>query len=155
MIQILGNEESVKTLLRSFHSTLEFERSENPNCPLHEVIDNFVNNEASMEQGMKEYHAYLNEENRKNQRLLKVIKSVKGKTFYKHILDIIEESEGIKGLACIVKEPTGKFQEEKHGKEINGIWVSQWSVGMEGDSWEGIVCVQIKPNKYLKFPFSM
>ena len=70
-------------------------------------------------------------------------------------MEIIEESEGIKGLAEIVKEPIGAFQKEKYGRQINGIWVEQWTVGMEGDSYEGFVCVQIKPNKYLKFKYSM
>ena len=59
------------------------------------------------------------------------------------------------GWAEIIKEPIGKFQEEKYGRQINGIWVKQWSVGMEGDSWEGFICVQIKQNKYLKFGYSM
>ena len=108
-----------------------------------------------MQKGMQEYYDYLNEENKKNHRLLNAIKKVKGKTFFKYLMEIIEESEGIKGLAQIVKEPTGKFQEEKYGRQINGIWVEQWSVGMEGDSWDGFVCVQLKENKYLKFGYSM
>jgi len=104
---------------------------------------------------MNEYHDYLNELDRKNKRLLKAIKKVKGNTFYKYLLQIIEESEGISGLAEIVSKPVGEFQAEKYGRQIKGIWVSQWSVGTEGDSWDGIVYVEIKPNKYLKFNYSM
>ncbi|HUM52922.1 MAG TPA: hypothetical protein PK431_13955 [Chitinophagales bacterium] len=124
-------------------------------CELKKIVDEYVGNEISMQKGMQEYYDYLKEENRKNHRLLNAIKKVKGKTFFKYLMGIIEDSEGIKGLAQIVKEPVGKFQEEKYGRQINGIWVEQWSVGMEGDSYEGFVCVKVKPNKYLKFGYSM
>ena len=70
-------------------------------------------------------------------------------------MEIIEESEGIKGLAEIVDKPVGKFQEEKFGRQIKGIWVEQWSVGMEGDSYEGFVCVESGKDRYLKFGYSM
>ena len=108
-----------------------------------------------MQKGMEDYFNYLGEVDRKNRRLLKAIKKVKGKTFYKYLMEILEESEGMSGLAEIVKEPTGEFKAEKYGRQINGIWLNQWTTGMEGDSYEGIVCVQLKADKYLKFSYSM
>jgi hypothetical protein len=124
-------------------------------CEVRELAESYVDNEISMQKGMQEYYDYLNEENKKNHRLLNAIKKVKGKTFFKYLMEIIEESEGIKGLAEIVKKPIGTFQKEKYGRQINGYWVEQWAVGMEGDSWNGFVCVQLKEDKYLKFGYSM
>jgi hypothetical protein len=55
----------------------------------------------------------------------------------------------------IVSEPSGKKQKEtEFGHSIKFIWVDQWSVGTEGDSFEGYIEVQIKENKYLKFRYS-
>lgn len=149
------NRQSVKSHLVMFYNQMEYSKSENENTPVAVMADRYIDNEIAMQKGMNEYHDYLNELDRKNKRLLKAIKKVKGNTFYKYLLQIIEESEGISGLAEIVSKPVGEFQAEKYGRQIKGIWVSQWSVGTEGDSWDGIVYVEIKPNKYLKFNYSM
>ena len=42
--------------------------------------------------------------------------------------ELLGESEGIRGVAEIVKTPNGTFQEEKYGRQIKGVWVDQWSV---------------------------
>lgn len=126
-----------------------------PFCEIKKTAESYIDNQIAMQKGMQEYYDYLRDVDKKNKRLLTAIKKVKGKTFYKHLLTIIEESEGIDGFAQIVKEPVGKFQKEQYGRTIPGYWVDQWAVGMEGDSWEGTVCVQLKPNKYLKFSYSM
>ena len=104
---------------------------------------------------MQEYYAYLRQEAKENSKLLSAIKKEKGDIFFKYLKEIIEESEGIRGLAEIIEVPIGKFQEEKYGRQIKGIWVDQRSVGMEGDSWEGTVCVQLSENRYYKFNYSM
>lgn len=122
---------------------------------LKDVAIGYIDNEISMQNAMQDYYKSINEVNQRNHRLLNAIKKVKGKTFFKYLMEIINESDGIRGLAEIVKVPVGKFQTEKYGRQIKGIWVEQWSVGMEGDSFEGNVCVEIKPNKYLKFSYSM
>ena len=44
---------------------------------LRKSAEEYVDNEISMQKGMKEYYDYLNEENRKNHRLLNAIKKVK------------------------------------------------------------------------------
>jgi DNA repair photolyase len=149
------NSDNIRMHLISFSDTIEYYRSLDPLTPIGVIADGYIKNQIDMENGMREYYEYLNEENRRNLRLLKAIKAVKGKTFYKHILEVIEQSEGLKGQAEIVKEPVGKFQKENYGREIKGIWIQQWGVGDSGDSWEGIVCVKIKENKYLKFAYSM
>lgn len=154
-MNVTENKESFRQHLISFHQQLEHEKSENPSVNVFTVIDGYIDNQLAMEKGMEEWMEFEREQDRKNLRLLKAIKSVKGKAFYKHLLEVIEESEGLKGLAQIVKEPVGKFQKESYGREIKGIWVQQWAVGDTGDSWEGNVCVQVKPNKYFKFSYSM
>lgn len=152
---ISENKESFRNHLIQFASHIDYSNNAKEDKSVYQIADSYVKNQISMEDGMKAWADYENECFRKNKRLLKAIKSIKGKTFYKYLSGIIEGSEGIKGIAEIVKEPTGKFQKDNYGRQIKGIWVQQWSVGMEGDSWEGYVCVEIKPNKYFKFSYSM
>ncbi len=154
-ISIAENKQSLTWFLQGFYNRLEWSLKENPNTSPGVVIEAYLKDEIDMEKAMKEYAAMEHECYLRNMRILRAIKTVKGKTFYKYLLEIIEESEGIRGMAEIMANPTGKFQEENYGKQIKGIWVEQWSVGLEGDSYEGIICVEIKPNKYFKFNFSM
>jgi hypothetical protein len=94
--------------------------------------------------------------NMANNRVLKALKKVKGRTFVKRFLEVVEASEGIKGVLFFSKEPIGKKQaENEYGKLIRFIWVRQFSVGYSGDSYEGTVSVQIKENKFLCFNYSM
>ncbi len=149
-------EECLRMHLQSFLSTADYQRSENDkNVFDFQIIDSYIKEQLSIEQGMKEWMEYEIVIHKSNQRLLRAIKKVKGNTFYKYLLEIIEQSEGMKGKAIIVDTPTGKYQDEKYGRQIKGYWVQQWSVGMEGDSFEGNVYVEIKPNKYLKFGYSV
>jgi predicted transcriptional regulator len=108
-----------------------------------------------MQKGMKEYYDYLKKESDQNNALLSTIKQQKGKTFFKYLMEIINNSDGIKGAAEIIKEPIGDFQKESYGRQIKGIWVDQRSVGDSGDSWEGTVCVQLGESRYFKFGYSM
>ena len=48
----------------------------------------------------------------------------------------------------------GEFQQETDFGCITGIWVTQYSVGMEGDSYAGTIWVKLKDYKYLEMPFS-
>lgn len=147
------NRQEVIWLLDGFYNHIKY--MENKNLPPMKIIEPFVDGQIKMYNAMSEYYDYLALENKKNQRLLKAIKKVKGNTFYKYLMEIIDESEGIQGLAEIVSKPTGKYQEEHYGRTIKGIWIEQWNVGMEPDSYNGTVCVQLKPNKFLKFNYSM
>lgn len=133
----------------------EGQKHYNPDLTRHDFINGYLDDQQAMDDCYKGLIEYEKECNRRNSRILRAIKSVKGRTFYKHVLQIIEESEGIYGVAEIVREPKGEFQEERYGRFIKGIWVNQWSVGMEGDSFEGYVFVEIKPGRYLKFGYKM
>lgn len=118
------------------------------------LADIYIENEISMERGWREHFNYLESVKKYNTRILMAIKSVKGKTFYKYLKNIIEESDRIDQQMEIVPEPTGDYQKECYGRTIPGIWVDQRSVGDSGDSYAGSVCILLKPNKYLKFYYS-
>lgn len=122
---------------------------------LKDLADGYISNEIAMQKGMQEYHAELDKQNKLNHELLKIIKKEKGQAFYNYLRVIIEESDGIAGLAEIVSEPTGTFQKEDYGRTIKGIWVDQWNVGMESDSYAGTVCVQLSEKRFFKFSYSM
>lgn len=134
----------------------EWWQKEHPDGTKHEFITNCLDEQEVIDNHWKEMAEWEKECGRKNRRLLKAIKSVKGKAFYGHILDIIEESEGIDGVAEIVRLPVGNFQEEKYGRSIKGIWVNQTTNGgYSGDSFAGTVCVELKPGRFLKFAYAM
>lgn len=147
---ITQNREKIKYILQAFQ---QYNISAWPT--VEEGIDRFLQNEIDMERGWQEIADYEKECQHSNNRLLKVIRKIKGRVFYKYLMEIIEESEGMDGKAEIVRAPEGAFQAEKYGRSIPGIWVDQWNVGMTGDSFHGIVCVQLKKDRFLKFCYSM
>jgi hypothetical protein len=156
MISFKEDGERLKYHLTGFYNMVEYERKKDPTLGVGYLANRYVDNETRMENDMQEYCNYMKEIDRKNRRLLNAITAVKGKTFYKHLATIIEESEGLRGLAEIVKEPIGKFQKEQHGRKIPGIWVDQTTDGgYTGDTFAGTVCVQISENKYYKFNYEM
>ena len=52
----------------------------------------------------------------------------------------------------IVDEPNGDCQNEDCGIFKN-VYVDQWSVGIEGDSYEGFIYANVK-SKWIKVPYS-
>lgn len=150
------NGDTIKSHLVSFYDQYEFQKEQDPNIRIHKFADDYVRNEIAMEAGMDEYFKGLEQVDKYNNRILKAIKSVKGKTFYKHLLALIKDAGSVSWDEWeIVKEPNGHKQKEtEFGRQIKHIWVDQWSVGMEGDSFEGYIWVQLKENKYLKFRYA-
>ena len=145
------NKESLRWHLVSFHGIASLTQNE----PIGLLAEKYVENELAMAKGMQDYYDEIRKEEEANKNFLDGIKKRKGATFFKYLMEIIEESEGIKGLAQIVKEPIGSFQKDKKGRQIEGIWVNQYAAGDSGDSWYGTVCVKIDENEYLKFGYSM
>lgn len=142
--------------LIQFESYKQYQRQVNDQLGIGPIADSYIDNEIGMEEGMKAYHDILIEVAKKNSRILRAIKSVKGKAFHDHIKGIAKECEADDWSEWeLITEPTGKFQEERWGREIRGIWVQQQAVGDSGDSWSGTICVKIRENKYLRFNFSM
>ncbi len=101
--------------------------------------------------------AYEEEVNRKNNRILKAIGNQIGPGYLKDLQTIIINC-GCTGNFYFSEDPIGKFQTE-NGDDvgcITGAWVTQYNVGIEeGDSYEGTICIRLKPYKYLVMPFSI
>lgn len=150
------HEEKLKHHLTSFYDEFEHHKAESPDINLYSFADRYINNQIAMEQGMQDYFDGVKEIDRRNTRLLKAIKKIKGKTFYRHLIALIKDANPTEwGEFEVVSNPGGKMQKEtEFGRSIKYIWVDQWSVGMEGDSFEGYIWVQLKENKYLKFRYS-
>lgn len=157
MINFTENRESAIHHFDSFYSMVEYEKKKNPDSNIYDLSKRYVDHEISMEKGMREYYESLEKTKKYNQRILKAIKSVRGKTFYRHLCNFIKESEATYYHQWeIVREPVGDLQHvSEFGRDIKQEWVDQRSVGTEGDGWEGTICVELKPGKYLKFHFSM
>lgn len=141
--------------LSEFYDHIKYSQEERPEVCKADLIDQFLNNEDYVAKVWKDIADYDKECHRKNQRLLRAIKSVKGKTFLKHVLQIMKECDRVIDVMHIVNEPRGDWQSEKYGRSIKGYWVDQWSTGTEGDSFDGYVTIQLKENMYLQFRYSM
>jgi hypothetical protein len=128
----------------------------NPNS-VSVIADEYIEDQIRMYEAMNQHYELLRQIEKENIELLKSVKKEKGRTFYKYLMEILEDTEGIskEGLARIVDKPRGTFQEEKHGRQIDGIWVEQWVTNLEGDSYSGLVWVKLSEGRYLEIPFSM
>lgn len=157
MIVVSEHIEELRSHLIGFYNMSEYTLKEKPNTPVGILADNYIKDQLAMEEGMRQYVESLNKINAYNKRILRAIKSVKGKTFFNHLIAFIKDAEASEYSQFeIVAKPVGKMQEvSEYGREIKKEWVVQQAVGDSGDSWSGSICVQIKPNKYLKFDFSM
>ena len=100
-----------------------------------------------MDECEEEREIQLNEERRMNNRLMNVIRSVKGEKFYDNLRLIIQEVKP-HGSFEFSKFNEGQWQSERYG-EIRGYWVSQSQADDSGDSFYGQVYVKLKENKYL------
>lgn len=152
-----GNEETIRYHLLDFLQSVAYYKEHEPDKSNNDIADGYIKNQISMEDGLEEFYQYIKEVERKNKRILRAVKTVMGKTFYKHLLVYLDNAQPVDhAIWEIVKEPVGKLQKvTEYGRAIRQEWVQQWSVGTEGDSWEGIICVPLKPGRWLKFNFSM
>lgn len=152
------HKESLRHHLIAFHNIREYRLKEKPDTPIGALADDYIKDQLDMEEGMRQYFEACDKITKYNQRILSAIKTVKGKTFHNHLVALIKDSEG--GIDyCkwqIASTPVGTCRDvTDYGRGIKKEWVKQQAVGDSGDSWEGTICVQLKPNKYLKFNFSM
>jgi hypothetical protein len=148
--------DSLKHHLIGFYSEYTFRKEGEPALTMNEFADSYIKNEIAMEEGMTQYFNGLKEVDKKNQRVLKAIRSVKGKTYYKHLISYLKDASVTEWCEFeIVRDPVGDEQKvTEYGRSIKKEWVEQWSVGTEGDSFEGYICLELKPGRYLKFRFS-
>ena len=150
------NRESLINHLDGFYRHVQYQKEHGNFESIHKSACGYVDNQISAEEGMSQYYAYLEECERSDRRLFRAIASVKGKTFVKRLKELIN-GEQTYGTRCVIlREPVGEYQKEtEYGNQIKGIWLQQWSTGTEGDSFSGIICVEIRPGRYFKFDFSM
>ncbi len=142
--------------LSSFYNHVKFMQEHHPQVCADEIINKFIDNQEYEAKAWKQLVDYEAEVWRSNERLLKVIKKVKGPTFHKHLLSIIKSLDRVDDKMTIEKEPAGEWQEETDcGRTIKEVWVDQWATGIEGDSWGGYLWVKLKENKFLKIGYSM
>lgn len=99
-----------------------------------------------IEQCYKDMAAYDWETMRQNDRVFKAISNQLGLGFLSDLKILIEDC-GCNERFKLVDEPTGKFQSESDFGCIVGIWITQYSVGTEGDSYEGTIWVKLKNYK--------
>lgn len=109
---------------------------------------------ADAMEGVAEYEAEIEHS---NQRLLNAIKKVKGELFYEWLLLLLEDFTLGECKFEIVKKPHGNRQvtgmERTSFGKIKEWWVSQWSVGDGGDTFAGIIYIQLAENKYIEMPY--
>ena len=102
----------------------------------------------------KEMDRFYNEIARKNKRISRAIKSVLGQKYWEDIADCLSECEADTAPFSIVREPNGDEQ-DWNCVSFDNTWVDQRSVGMEGDSFEGTVCIPLDEKRWFKFHYSM
>lgn len=148
--------EKIKGHLIAFYAQYEYFKKDEPELMLPQYVDTYIKNEISMEEGMQSYIEGIKEAAKYNLRILKAIKKVNGRTFHKHLINLMKDAQAVSWANWeIISVPTGDMQNEnEYGRFIKQIWVDQWATGTEGDSFDGYICVKLKPNKYLKFRFS-
>lgn len=96
----------------------------------------------------------------KNRRLYRAIKRQLGYRFYKNMIELFAMCEvrleymGFMNQLELTRTPDGSYQEtNEFGRKIKGYYVQQWAVGLEGDSWSGFICLELKKGLFIKAPF--
>jgi len=152
-----GNEESIRHHLLGFLHMVEHYKEGEPDKSSYDIAVAYIKDHVDMENGMEDYYKYITHVHHYNNRILKAVKATLGKTFCRHLISYLKDAQPVNHAVWeIVREPEGNLQKvTEYGKAIRQEWVQQWSMGTEGDSFEGIICVPLKPGRYLKFYFSM
>lgn len=74
-----------------------------------------------------------------------------GKTAQKHFNNLLDGAH-VTGKIELVDKRHGKKQHEDYGMFRN-IYVDQWGVGMDGDSFEGFIYANVKKGQWIKIPY--
>jgi len=91
-----------------------------------------------------------------NQGILKHVAIMTGKPFkeinenLKGLLEFVD----ISSIILIVDKPKGTKQTDDDCGVFKNTHVEQWGVGYTGDSFEGYVYSEFKPNMWIKIPYS-
>ena len=108
--------------------------------------------DQAWQKAIEDLQAYDEECNKHNKEVMEqVIAKVGNKALadFKKLLDFAD----VTGKLEIVSKPAGDNQNESCGV-FTEVWVDQWSVGMEGDSFEGFIYGKFANMEWLKIPYS-
>lgn len=143
------NRDKIEMILSSFHWCLE---NMMPEATKDEKIKRFMDDQLQTEKIYAELWVAEDQAYTRNMNVLKILRSVKGKTFVKHLRRFLKECEAKFTVPFIITRDTrGDWVEEKWGKEIQRYWVDQRCTNIEGDSFEGYIWVQLREGRFLKF----
>lgn len=76
-----------------------------------------------------------------------------GKSAHKDFKNLIDCCD-VTGKIEFVDKPNGSNQSDDDSGIFTNTHVDQWSVGIEGDSYEGFIYTQIPDKRWLKIPYS-
>lgn len=109
-----------------------------------------------MEQYHAEMRAFHKEMDRRNTRLMDCLKRLKGRVWAEAVVNLCDDC-GVYGYMSVTRKAPSPKNWVRRGDfpPIKGFWVSQSSVGTEGDSWEGTIWVKIDSRRYLKLQFAL
>jgi hypothetical protein len=86
-------------------------------------------------------------------RILTVLKRVKGDQWYSELIEYSNEAEAHNPF-IIVRSPVGQWQEESEYELLGGVWVDQSSSYPCEDCYYGTVTVKIDDKRWLEMPFN-
>ena len=104
------------------------------------------------QKAMEDLQAYDEECTKHNKAILKQIATKLGNKAiadFKNLLDFANVRDKLE----IVSKPDGENQNEECGV-FTEVRVDQWSVGMEGDSFEGFIYGKFANMEWIKIPYS-
>lgn len=90
-----------------------------------------------------------------NDRLLKVLKKMKGADWIKGLDDLCNDCEVSDKMFISRRKPRKEYWQKENFGPIKEMWVRQRAVGDSGDSWEGEIWVQIDSRRYLELHYVM
>lgn len=68
-------------------------------------------------------------------------------------IDYLINDASVSGKMQIFDEPTGDNQNE-HYDFFSNIFIDQWTLGIEGDSYGGFIYAEFQDKKWLRIPYN-
>lgn len=108
--------------------------------------------DQAWQKAMEDLQAYDEECNKHNKEIMEQVTAKVGNKALEDFKGLLDFA-GVTGKIEIVSKPDGDNQDESCGV-FTEVWVDQWSVGMEGDSFEGFIYGKFSDTEWLKIPYS-
>ena len=117
-----------------------------------EIIDQDFYNDV-MQEALIEENARMAKEKASNDRLLNLLREIKGSQWVKDLLRLADDCECF-GTMRLSRRPHGEPQKEDGFGKITQIWVYQTTYGDCCDCFHGSIWVEIKKGRYLEMDFA-